>query len=488
MSESDFPTLSEPGPRSPRRAGRARIWRWGIRGLLTVLTAVLIVQLALQGWSGRPKKLADPPDQQNKVNANSLQPGEVLPSPQHQAWEKAVVAIQSRGGVDQRSVGSGFFVAETGLIATSLHVSAGCTEAAIRTFDGATYEVAGYAAVDEEHDLALLRLKDPPQSPIGLALAGAEDPPRRKPVWAIGHPDGIEFSASAGEVSRVVQTGDLPAASQRFLRELLNVPPASKVATWIQHSADIAPGSSGGPLVDAAGHVLGINSWVDREARFNYALPVRYLTAMLPGAREAKTQPLEAHASSEARNNQQLWQLSANRLQKLLEQGRNLKWQPQSAEDYLQLQQLAWAITVSRLPDALAVRGSLGDRLDELAKAADAAAAELRKEQWNNAGQVTILNEFAATELRRPLAGLFFFATVERLVEAEKRRGLICTLAGFDEPVFLALEDQLVVPEAGAQCLVLGVNYNGRVAQWGDNPLKLISAPIVVPGVILKLE
>jgi hypothetical protein len=87
------------------------------------------------------------------------------------------------------------------------------------------------------------------------------------------------------------------------------------------------------------------------------------------------------------------------------------------------------------------------------------------------------------------MAGLFFFATVERVVEGDnQRRGMIAKLAGFEEPLFLLLEDQLVVPEAGSQCLVLGVNFRGRMAQWGDNPLKLTSAPIVVPGVIVKLE
>jgi hypothetical protein len=187
--------------------------------------------------------------------------------------------------------------------------------------------------------------------------------------------------------------------------------------------------------------------------------------------------------------NQQLWLLSAARLQDLLEQGRGMKWQPQSAEDYRTLQQLAWAITIARRPDTLAARGSLGDRLDELARSADAAAEQLRQEKWNQAGQVTILNEYAAETLRRPMAGQFLFATIERVVAGDNnRRGLIAKLAGFDEPLFLPLEDQLVPPDAGAQVLVLGVNYQGRVAQWGDNPLKLTSAPIIVPGVIITLE
>lgn len=476
-----FPSLAEPAPRKPRRTTSGLVLRWLLRGVIGALAAVFIVQLVRSSWPKQPKP-ADPqtmaplPAEEQSTKA----------APQVHRWEQSVVAIQSRASIDRQSHGSGFLVADTGLVATNLHVSASCTEAVVRFSDGTTYEVAGYAAVDPAHDVALLKLKNAPPDLVGLTLSGV-DPPRRQAVWAIGHPQGIEFSSSPGEVSRVLQTGDLPAASQRFLRNLIGQ--SSLSSKWIQHSATIAPGNSGGPLVDARGRVLGLNAWVDQEARFHYALHVAHLQTLLLQAQRGRIEPLEAHATAEARMNQQLWQLSATQLQSLLEQGRSMKWQPQSPDDYRVLQQLAWAITIARRPDALAARGSLGDRLDELAQAADAAADELRGEKWNQAGQVTILNEYAAEEVPRSMAGQFFFATIERVVAGDdQRRGLIAKLAGFDEPLFLPLEDQLVPPDAGAQVLVLGVNYQGRVAQWGDNPLQLTSAPIIVPGLIIKLE
>jgi S1-C subfamily serine protease len=449
--------------------------------------AVLIAQLVRSGWNRQLARQAKPANTQPLPPLEREGPQQVVPD--HAAWEQAVVAIQSRERTGQQSHGSGFVVGDTGLVATNLHVSASCTEAIVRFADGTTYEVAGYAAVDPAHDLALLKLKDAARSLPGFKLGDDADPPRRLAVWAIGHPQGLEFSLSPGEVSRVLPTSDLPAASQKFLRALMNGAAPGAETRWIQHSAAISPGSSGGPLVDAGGRVLGINTWIDQEARFHYALPVVHLRSLLSQAESGAVEPLAAHATAEARMNQQLWQLSAARLQDLLEQGRGMKWQPQSSEDYRMLQQLAWAITIARRPDTLAARGSLGDKLDELARAADAAAEQLRLEKWNQAGQVTILNEYAAEALRRPMAGQFLFATIERVVTGDdQRRGLIATLAGFDEPLFLPLEDQLVPPEAGAQVLVLGVNYQGRVAQWGDNPLKLISAPIIVPGVMIQLE
>jgi hypothetical protein len=231
-----------------------------------------------------------------------------------------------------------------------------------------------------------------------------------------------------------------------------------------------------------------MNTWVDREANFHYALPVQYLANLLPAAKASRVVPLVEHASDTARANQQLWQLSAHRLKSLQEEGSGMQWQPQNRSDYRVLQQLAWAITVARLPDSLAMRGNLGDRLDELARAADEVEQALSREQWNRLGQVTLVNEYAAQELRRPLAGLFFFATIERVVEGPgERRGALATLAGFEESVFLTLDDQLVIPEANSQCLVLGVNLKGRVVQWGENPLQLDSAPVIVPGMILKL-
>jgi len=490
---SEFPALSEPTPRLRRRTARGTLLRWGLRGVVAALLALLVVQIAWNAWDTGPAKPTgrqSAPSNPRTATAERptslpLEPSKRKPSPARQSWESAVVAIESRGSIDRRSHGSGFLVAGTGLVATNLHVAASCTEAVVRLADGATYEVAGYAAVDPAHDLALLALKGMPTNLAGLSLANSELSPRQA-VWAIGHPQGIEFSVSVGEVSRIAPTSDLPEAAQRFLRELA---PGVAEARWIQHSAMLSPGSSGGPLVDGEGHVLGINTWIDQESHFSYALHVEHLVALLPHAKADAAVPLVEQATTEARVNHQLWQLSADRLRSLLEQGRGMKWQPRSLDDYRILQQLAWAITVARLPDALAARGTLGDRLDELARAADAATAQLRKEKWNRLGQVTILNEYAEVELRRPRAGLFFFATIERVVDGDDgRRGLVATLAGFDQPLFLALTGELVVPEAGSQCLVLGVNDQGRLAQWRDQAMRQVSAPIIVPGAIVRLD
>jgi S1-C subfamily serine protease len=257
-----FPSLAEPAPHRARRTARGTVLRWLMRGIVGALLLVLIGQLIRGGW--------------NQGEARQAKPGSgesVFAAAEHsqpRAWEQSVVAIQSRERTEHQSHGSGFVVGDTGLIATSLHVSASCTEAIVRFADGTTYEVAGYAAVDSQHDLALLKVKDAPATLTGLRFNDNADPPQRTRIWAVGHPEGIEFTVSPGEVQRVLSTSNLPAESQRFLQELTGL--TSEETKWIQHSARIAPGSSGGPLVDARGRVLGVNTWVDQSARLNYAL------------------------------------------------------------------------------------------------------------------------------------------------------------------------------------------------------------------------
>jgi hypothetical protein len=401
------------------------------------------------------------------------------------AWQPSVVAIESKSASAGESHGTGFIVDKRGLIATNLHVINRCTEAVARFADGATYDIAGYAAVDAEHDLALLALKSPPEGLKPLTLV-EQSPARRTSVWAMGHPAGRDFSTSRGEIARSIASDDLPQASQRFLKDL--APSANGIA-WLRHSAEIDAGSSGGPLLNAQGEVLGVNTWVDREAKFYYALPAVHVRELLARVDVEDLKPLSALATREAQLQSQLWKLSGRRLLELLDQARGMKWQPATKTDYETLQQLAWGVTLARSPDALAMRGTLADRLDELAKAGDRVVERLRREQWREVGQITLLNDYASEDLRTPLAGLVFFVTIDRIVSGDDgRRGIIATVAGLGTPVFLILEDQLVVPEPGAQCLVLGVNYRGRTAEWGDNPLKLIQAPLILPGALVELK
>jgi hypothetical protein len=258
---------------------------------------------------------------------------------------------------------------------------------------------------------------------------------------------------------------------------------------WIQHNAQISEGNSGGPLVNQRGEIIGINTWVDKRTGFGYALHASHLASLRDQVGDFLI-PLARHARKEARVVAILNQLSSRHVNELFERAKAMAWQPKSQLEYELLQQLAWAISVAHLPGTLAGPGGLNDeRLDELTQSADKVIAELRREKWNGPGQVILMNEYAARQIGEPMAGLFFFGTVERIVAGDDgTRGMLMKLAGTEHMLFLPLDGQLFVPEIGQQCLTVGVNYDGHVVRYGDNPLKLITAPVIASRTILPLD
>jgi hypothetical protein len=282
----------------------------------------------------------------------------------------------------------------------------------------------------------------------------------------------------------MVTTSHLAAGAQKFVRDLTS---SQRDHRWIQHTANLSDGNSGGPLVAENGDVIGMNTWVDRQTGFSYALPAANIAALL-GKHLPEIEPLELHATSEARLRAQLWQTSAEELKKLHARARAMHWRPTSRLDYSQLQRLAFGLTLANQPQKLALGQSLGERFDDLVKAADQIVAALRRETWDEPGQIVLLNEFAAGEIHRPMVGLVFIGTIERVVTGpDGKRAAIVVLAGFQQRLLVPLESGLSVPDAGSQCLIVGVNDRGRTVHFGENPLDPITAPVVIAPVIIVL-
>lgn len=437
-------------------------------------------------------KLPDEPPAQSPVEPTVPdEPSTEPPSPSDQhdlaarleTLEASIVKIETGDDEHTDALGSGFIVDRRGLVATNYHVVAEATNARVRFKSGAAYEVAGYAAVDPHTDLAVLQLREPPRDLVPLELV-ERDPGRLAAVVAVGHPQGVDYSVFEGKVSRIVLTSELPGGSQRFLRQLIE---GRRDHRWVQHTAGLSEGNSGGPLLDQQGRVVGVNTWVDRGARFSYALHVTHLREMLDELFPTPA-PLAKFARRDARSLELLRQLTPEGLEELYARARRFDWRPQSDEEYATLQRFAWSITAIRLPGTLS-RGKLDDRLDGLAVVADRLTKQLADSTWDAVGQVTIINDHASERLFEPMAGLFFFATVERTVEGDDgARGAILRLAGENQQLFVPLDRELTLPEPGLQCLVLGVNYDGHTVRYGENPLRLVTAPVIATRTILPLR
>lgn len=148
----------------------------------------------------------------------------------------AIVTYDAKG--DALTTGSGFFI-RPGQVVTNLHVIRGARRTDVKTLDGKgrVYQVSGLLAVDEEGDLALMRVDMSPEQPRSSDLA-VSLPEEGETVFVIGNPLKLEGSVTDGIVSAV--------------RE---VPGVGKI---IQTTAPISHGNSGSPIFNLKGQVVGV--------------------------------------------------------------------------------------------------------------------------------------------------------------------------------------------------------------------------------------
>src|SRR6476660_8918504 len=162
----------------------------------------------------------------------------------------AIETFDSRGNTLSR--GSGFFIGPDRII-TNRHVIDRSNRVEVHLMDGKKFTVRGVLAVDGEGDLALLQVDIPKELAIPLPIVKAV-PQEGEFVVVIGNPFGLEGSVSNGIVSAV--------------REI------SGYGKIIQITAPISPGSSGSPVVNMDGQVIGIATLQAAEGQsLNFAIP-----------------------------------------------------------------------------------------------------------------------------------------------------------------------------------------------------------------------
>ena len=151
--------------------------------------------------------------------------------------------------------GSGFVMHGSGLILTNYHVIAGAGELELAFRDQKEKVPAEVLAIDRQHDVAFLRVKALPPGVHVLELQSAKLPSPGSSVWTLGHPSGLKNTVGWGDINAARKTSDLP----EEIREALKTPDASN---WLQTNAVLARGSSGGPLLNEQGQVVGINTFL----------------------------------------------------------------------------------------------------------------------------------------------------------------------------------------------------------------------------------
>jgi len=212
------------GARSGRRLAAA-----GLTVIVILLVTVAVLATRLLSVPPAASPSARAPSPSPSATASLTVPAI------YQRVAPSVVAIQAGPGF-----GTGVIVADDGTIITADHVIANASAIVVTYADG-TLTRATVLSANKQLDIALLAPARLPRIVVPATLGGAADV--GAPVVAIGNPLGLTDSVSSGVVSGLDRSADTDTGKRSGL---------------IQFDAAVNPGSSGGPLLDGRGMVIGI--------------------------------------------------------------------------------------------------------------------------------------------------------------------------------------------------------------------------------------
>lgn len=191
--------------------------------------------------------------------------------------KKAVVIVTT---YDERGKplfqGSGFFI-NPREVATNFHVIKNASQIRIETFNRAISTVEAILATDEKNDLALMRV-DSRSGQSTILPMKTTAPAEGECIMVISSPQGSQWKVTRGSIGLLWEFQGL--------------------GERLQITAALAPGSSGGPVLNTRGEVIGIAAmYFDSAAELNFAVPVGRLQAL-----QLKTLQLQARLTGPARD------------------------------------------------------------------------------------------------------------------------------------------------------------------------------------------
>lgn len=181
-------------------------------------------------------------------------------------FPSVVMLVMEDNAGQPLSLGSGFFVRED-IVATNLHVVQGAVGGYAKIVGAkAKYDILGYVALDQQSDLVLLKIKNV-NAPT-LSLGDSSKVAIGDEVFAVGNPKGLEGTFSKGIISAI-----------RNIEQ----------DTLLQITAPISPGSSGGPVLNTNGEVVGVAVATFKGGQnLNFAIPVSYVSKLLSDLKPLK--------------------------------------------------------------------------------------------------------------------------------------------------------------------------------------------------------
>jgi len=148
----------------------------------------------------------------------------------------------------QQALGSGFVLDKEGHIVTNYHVVQGASKIEVGFSNNASYS-AKIVGSDPSTDLAVLKVSAPARALTPLPLGNSDRVEVGDDVVAIGNPFGLDRTATAGIISAI--------------QRRITAPNGFSIDHALQTDAPINHGNSGGPLIDATGAVIGVNSQIE---------------------------------------------------------------------------------------------------------------------------------------------------------------------------------------------------------------------------------
>jgi len=176
-----------------------------------------------------------------------------------------VLILSGEGAGRLNSIATGVIISKDGVLLTAYHAVRGAAEVQVRTAEGDVFDHVELLGVDERRDIAALKISAGSLSV--LLPRSTTDLSQGDEVYAMTNSDGLTWSATEGILSAIRPADEVPGAGSGF--------------RLLQFTAPVAPGSSGGALIDRTGALVGIITRGKSSAAF--AVPIESVIGLPEG-------------------------------------------------------------------------------------------------------------------------------------------------------------------------------------------------------------